>query len=128
MHHKLHKLELPELRSQPERRGVCGYSFCLSSAASTWCLCRGNCSHGDERSNFLNSWVISIGSHTTRFSSSSYLTCVCVCVCVWVWVCVCVRMCVSACEEEGEHLNIAAERKIFPEWVSLKTIIGEDPA
>ena len=37
-------------------------------------LWAGNCSQGVERSNFLNSWVISMGSHTTRFTSSSYLT------------------------------------------------------
>ena len=38
-------------------------------------LCRGNCSQGEDRSNLRNSCVISRGSHTTRFTSSSYLTC-----------------------------------------------------
>lgn len=47
----------------------------LTVSISAGILCSGNCSHGDARSNRLNSCVNSIGSHTTLFSSSSYRTC-----------------------------------------------------
>ena len=69
--------------------------YSLSFGCSAWlvlvggdcidstCLCNGNCSQGVDKSNFLNSWVISMGSHTTLFTSSSYLTC------MYMYVCEC---------------------------------------
>ena len=49
----------------PSVRGISS----TGRASARW---RGNCSQGDSRSNFRNSWVISRGSYTTRWTSSSY--------------------------------------------------------
>lgn len=65
---------------QTWRFSIIDYSFSSligTSSDATWSLKLGNCSQGAERSNLRYSWANSIGSTTTRFTSSSYRHCGC---------------------------------------------------